>query len=83
MFECFNTDFISGYLDNKVNIKNKKNKYLFYNDKCLEKTLIEINPSCIVILSNSRTPIIFKILKYLYSELFICEFNKNIYFFLK
>lgn len=82
LFELFDVKKIMNYLDKKINIKKNKNKYLFNISECYEKTLIEINHSSFVIITNIYNPSIFKSLKYIYNDIFICDFNNNRYMFL-
>ena len=81
--ETINVSHLKNYFQNKKNIINKKNKYLFSSNQYYEKTIMQINLSSIIILTNVNIPCILKIINYYNKYIFICDFNNSDYFWLK
>lgn len=73
---------ILNYIKNKFNYKKYSSKILKL-ESILEKTYIQVNYSCIIILTNVNNPYIFKILNIYNKKLFVCDFQNRDYFFLK
>lgn len=80
--EKFDVVKLKNYLQNKKNIINKKNKYLFMSKNCYEKTLMQIQSSVVILLTNVNFPCILKVLNYYSNHIFICDFHNNDYFWL-
>lgn len=72
----FDVNVISSYYNQYKSILNK---YVLYNDK----SIFEINNTCLVVLSNSKLPEKIKKLHYYSRTLFVCEFKKQEYFWLE
>lgn len=81
--ETINVSHLKNYFQNKKNIINKKNKYLFSSNQYYEKTIMQINHSSIIILTNVNIPCILQIINYYNKYIFICDFNNSDYFWLK
>ena len=73
----FNKEEIIKKLKKNFECKNNKLKI-----EDLEKSIIEINNSCIIIQTNSNISIIFKYLNIIEKNIFVCDFINNDYFFL-
>lgn len=73
---------INNYIKNKFNYKSINEKIINL-ESIIENTYLQINYSCIVILTNINNPFIFKILNIYNKKIFVCDFNNNDYFFLK
>jgi len=73
---------INNYIKNKFNYKSINEKIINL-ESIIENTYLQINYSCIVILTNINNPFIFKILNIYNKRIFVCDFNNNDYFFLK
>ena len=73
---------ILNYIKNKFEYKNYSDKIIRLNS-VLEKTYIQVNYSCIIVMSNINHPYIFKILNIYNKNIFVCDFNNRDYFFLK
>lgn len=73
---------IINYIKNKYEYTNYSKKIIKLSS-ILEKTYIQVNYSCIIILTNVNNPYIFKILNIYNKKLFVCDFFNKDYFFLK
>lgn len=73
---------INNYIKNKFNYKNINDKIINL-ESIIENTYLQINYSCIVVLTNINNPYIFKILNIYNKKIFVCDFINNDYFFLK
>lgn len=73
---------ILNYIKNKFDYTMYSSKIIKLNS-ILEKTYIQVNYSCIIILTNVNSPYIFKILNIYNKKLFVCDFQNKDYFFLK
>ncbi len=62
------------------NIKNNNNKFLYLTKK--EASLLFVNYSTLVIITNSNFPYFFWILNLYSNYVFICDFENNDYFWL-
>ena len=71
-----------------VNYIKKKYKYEMFSSKIIkldlddENTFIQVNYSCIIIVSSNNFPTIFKILNIYNKRIFVCDFKNNDYFWL-
>ena len=63
----------------KSKFKIKQNTIIIDN---FEKTIIEVNNSCIIIKTNKNIPFIFKYLNELDKNIVVCDFNNKDYFLL-
>lgn len=77
-----NIAFLNSYFDNKVFICNNRNKHLYISKKTDEKTLIEINHACIIMLTNKNFSRLFKVFNYYSKRIFVCDFQNQDYFWL-
>lgn len=73
---------ILNYIKNKFDYKVYSDKIIRLNS-VLEKTYVQVNYSCIIIMSNINYPYIFKILNIYNKKIFVCDFINGDYFFLK
>lgn len=73
---------INNYIKNKFNYK-KINDKIINLESIIENTYLQINYSCIIVLTNINNPYIFKILNIYNKKIFVCDFINNDYFFLK
>lgn len=69
----FDTNRLHNYM---IKYQNINNKYLV-ND-----AVIEINKSCLVVMTKENLPAIFKVLPYYSKNLFVCNFNDQKCFWL-
>jgi len=72
----FEVEIISKYLSDKYNLENKKDFYI-------NGTLIKLKPSRVIVKSQYNLPNIIKIFNYYSHNIFVCDFNKKDYFWLK
>lgn len=77
-----NINYLNSYFSNKSFIKNRNNKHLYISKKTNEKTLIEINYSCVIILTNKNFSRLFKVFNYYSKRMFVCDFQNQDYFWL-
>lgn len=77
-----NIHFLNSYFDNKVFVRNNKNKHIYISQKTDEKTLIEIKSSCIIMLTNLNFSKLFKVFNYYSKRIFVCDFQNQDYFWL-
>ena len=77
-----NLSYLNTYFNNKVFIKNNNNKHLYISMKSNEKTLIELNYSCIIMLTNKNFSRLFKVFNYYSKRIFVCDFENQDYFWL-
>lgn len=77
-----NLNYLNTYFNNKVFIKNNKNKHLYISIKSDEKTLIELNYSCIIMLTNKNFSRLFRVFNYYSKRIFVCDFENQDYFWL-
>lgn len=80
--EPFDLERLHDYFMKKYRIPKRKH-YYFMNHKKEETYLVELNPSCIIVLSCETIPSIFRILSYYSPYLFVCDFNHGDYFYLE
>ena len=73
---------VLNYIKNKFNYTNYSEKIINL-ESILEKTYIQINYSCIIVLSSVNNPYIFKILNIYNKKIFACDFKNRDFFFLK
>ena len=69
-----NISFLNSYFDNKIFIRNNKNKHIYLSRKTDEKTLIEIRHPCIIMLTNRNFSKLFKVFNYYSKKIFVCDF---------
>ena len=77
-----NISFLNSYFDNKIFIRNNKNKHIYLSRKTDEKTLIEIRHPCIIMLTNRNFSKLFKVFNYYSKKIFVCDFQNQDYFWL-
>lgn len=77
-----NISFLNSYFDNKIFIRNNKNKHIYLSQKTDEKTLIEIRHPCIIMLTNRNFSKLFKAFNYYSKKIFVCDFQNQDYFWL-
>ena len=73
---------VLNYIKNKFSYTNYSKK-IIQLESVLEKTYLQINYSCIIVLSNVNNPYIFKILNIYNKKIFACDFKNRDFFFLK
>ena len=74
----FNTEVLNNYFLRKFN-NYKYNKHFIKS----EHTIIEINKTCIVLLTKYNIPKVMKNLLYCNKNLFVCDFENRDYFWLQ
>ena len=72
---------LNSYIDNKIKYKKINNKIKKID--CSEDIYLEIKYSCIIVKTNSISPSIFKLFNIYNKNLFVCDFNNNVYFWLR
>ena len=78
-----NSTLIAKYLQKFILfMKNNNNKHLYISMKSNEKTLIELNYSCIIMLTNKNFSRLFKVFNYYSKRIFVCDFENQDYFWL-
>ena len=71
-----NTDLINNYLNKKFYSTYKSNKHIINNN------VIAVRPSCIMVVGYSGFPPFLKYLNFYNKKFFVCNFEKNNYFWL-
>ena len=74
----FNKEVLNSYFLRKFN-HYKNNKHYIHK----EHTIIEINKSCVVVLTKYNIPKVLKYLLYYNRYLFVCDFDTKDYFWLQ
>lgn len=82
MCNTFSVKLLNNYIKNKYSYQMITNKIIHFNSM-IENTLIQINYSCVIILTDINLPEILKTL-YIYNKrIFVCDFKNQDYFWLK
>lgn len=80
--EPFKLERLYDYFEKKYQVEKRKH-YYFTNKKRNETYLLELNPSCLILLTKSNFPLLFQTLYYYSPYLFVCDFENGDYFFLE
>ena len=80
--EPFHLERLYDYFIKKYKVPKQKH-YYFIDHKKRETYLLELNYSCLIVLSHENLPPIFKTLFYYSPYLFVCDFENKDYFWLE
>ncbi len=74
----FDTSRLQNYFKDKYRVPKRKHYYFLNHGKT---SLLELHPSCFILLSTTQFPKLFHVLSYYSSHLFVCDFENGDYFF--
>ena len=77
----FSVKLLNNYIKNKYEYKMLNKKILKLNS-IIENTFIQINYSCVIILTNINMPAVFKTFNIYNKRIFVCDFINRDYFWL-
>ncbi|MDD3453756.1 MAG: hypothetical protein PHN42_05760 [Bacilli bacterium] len=77
----FSVKLLNNYIKNKYETEIISKKIIKLNS-IIEKTIIQINYSCVIVISNMNIPLIFKTLNIYNKKIFVCDFINQDYFWL-
>lgn len=81
--EPINVDYLSDYLNYRLNIQKNKYKYLVFNKKRNEHSIIFVKPSHIAVYTTVNFPHVLNLF-YLYQRrIFVIDIQNHDYFWLK
>lgn len=83
--QTVNVDVINSYLENKYSkmITSQNNRHIIKATKKINNILIEVNYSCIIVLTNLNFPRILKTFNYYSKHIFVCDFYNQDFFWLQ
>lgn len=77
----FSVKLLNNYIKNKYEYKMINNKIIKLNS-IIEHTIVQINYSCIIVITDINIPEIFKTFNIYNKRIFVCDFNNQDYFWL-
>lgn len=82
--QVFDVPLLNRYLKNKYyeQIRSSKNRHIIYSKDKKSYVLIEINYSCIIVLTNINMPNILRDFNYYSRYIFVCDFINEDFFWL-
>lgn len=83
--QTVNVEVINHYLENKYSkmITSQQNRHIIKATNKLNNILIEVNYSCIIVLTNLNFPRILKAFTYYNKHIFVCDFQNQDFFWLQ
>lgn len=78
----YNLDQLTDYFSKKYHV-GKKKRYYFVNSKENQTYLLDLNHSCLVLLTRENLPAVFQSLSFYSPYLFVCDFENDDYFWLR
>lgn len=85
MCQTINVEIINHYLTHKFRNKiiSKKNRHIIKGTNRLDMILIEVNYSCMIILTSLNFPKILQNFNYYNNHIFVCDFQNQDFFWLR